>query len=154
MKKLIWACAPLLAAACMTRPAPPMEPVTPDPVAEAAVECDAESFTVYFEDGQTILSEEAGTMLDSVAISFARCDLYRMEIEGHADATGPADINQKVSEARAKTVMDALNDRDVDAERVRVIAFGEKGATTATGEAKPLNRRTEVRLIPETDKMS
>lgn len=154
MKKLIWACAPLLVAACMTRPAPPTEPVTPDAVAEAVVECDAKSFTVYFEEGETSLSEEAGTMLDTVATSFARCDLYRMEIEGHADANGPADLNQKVSEARAKTVMEALNDRNIDADRVRVIAFGEKGATTPTGEAKPLNRRTEVRLIPEADKVS
>lgn len=154
MKRLIWACAPLLVAACITRPAPPTEPVTPNTVAGGDIACDAESFTVYFEEGQTSLSEEAGAMLDTVATSFARCDLYRMEIEGHADANGPANLNQTVSEARAKTVMDALHDRNIDAERVRVIAFGEKGATTATGEAKPLNRRTEVRLIPEADKVS
>ena len=94
MKRLIWACAPLLVAACITRPAPPAEPVTVNTVAETINTCDAESFTVYFEEGQTSLSEEAGAMLDTVATSFARCDLYRMEIEGHADANGPADLDR------------------------------------------------------------
>lgn len=150
MRQIVFLLAPLVAAACMTRPAPPAEPAPASEVAKTeAPTCEAEAFTVYFEEGETTLSEEAGILLDTVAASFARCDLYKMEIEGHADASGAADTNQAISEARAKAVQDALDARGVDAERVRVIAFGEKTAVTEDGEVKPLNRKTEVRLIPD-----
>lgn len=153
MKHLIYLSVPILLTACISRPAPPTDPVPQAVVAQAPV-CEAEAFTVYFEDGETTLSEEAGILLDTVAKSFARCDVYKMEIEGHADASGAAETNQLISEARATAVREALHTRGVDAERVRIVAFGEHNATTSRGEAKPLNRKTEVRLIPEQEKTS
>ncbi|MEQ8320651.1 MAG: OmpA family protein [Rhodospirillales bacterium] len=147
MKNQVLLFAPLLLAACISRPAPPAAPATVEATAEAA-DCSAESFAIYFDEGASLLSEESEAVVDAVSDTYARCDLYKMEIEGHADASGDAVANQAISAARAESVLNALKTRGVDAERIHLVAYGEKGAVTAEGEA-PLNRKTEVRLVPE-----
>ncbi|WP_430403042.1 OmpA family protein [Hyphomonas sp.] len=139
--------APLLMVACVSNPAPPVAPAGPEAVA-AAPDCSLETFAIYFDEGASELSDESDAVVDAVSDTFARCDLYKMEIEGHADASGDAVTNQAISAARAEAVLAALRTRGVDAERVHLVASGEKGAVTDEG-AVPINRRTEVRLVPE-----
>jgi OOP family OmpA-OmpF porin len=97
----------------------------------------------------TALSDESDAVVDAVSGSYARCDLYKLEIRGHADASGDAVTNQVISAARAEAVLEALKTRGVDAERVHLVAYGEQDAVTASGADEPLNRKTEVRLVPE-----
>ena len=138
----------LLESACVSRPVPPVEPVAAE-IAAPAPECSAESFSIYFEEGATTLSEESDAVMDAVSASYSRCDLYKMEIEGHADASGDAATNEVISAKRADAVLAALETRGVDAERVHLVAYGDKGAIKTGGVEAPLNRKTEVRLIPE-----
>jgi len=100
--------------------------------------------------GGNPLAMAAGmAVMDAVAASYSRCDLYKMEIRGHADASGDTVTNQAISAARAEAVLEALKTRGVDAERVHLVAYGEQDAVTASGDDEPLNRKTEVRLVPE-----
>ena len=57
-------------------------------------------------------------------------------------------MNQAISAARAEAVLEALKTSGVDAERAHLVAYGDKGAVTDEGDV-PLNRKTEVRLVPE-----
>lgn len=139
--------APLLMVACVLDPAPPVAPAAPEAVA-AAPDCSLETFAIYFDEGASELSGESDAVIDAVSKTYARCELYKIEIEGHADASGDAVTNQAISAARAEAVLAALKTRGVDAERAHLVAFGEKGAVTDEG-AVPINRRTEVRLVPE-----
>ena len=144
MKIALYLFAPLLLAACVSRPVPPEMPVAEDKMAVAP-----DSFAIYFEEGMSALSDESDAVVDAVSDSYARCDLYKMEIRGHADASGDAVTNQVISAARAEAVLEALKTRGVDAERVHLVAYGEQDAVTASGDDEPLNRKTEVRLVPE-----
>tara|TARA_R110000803_G_scaffold27913_2_gene64887 strand:- start:744 stop:1193 length:450 start_codon:yes stop_codon:yes gene_type:complete len=148
MKIALYLFAPLLLAACVSRPVPPTTSVADDSMA-VAPDCSEERFAIYFEEGMTALSEESDAVVDAVSDSYARCDLYKMEIRGHADASGDAVTNQVISAARAEAVLEALKTRGVDAERVHLVAYGEQDAVTASGADEPLNRKTEVRLVPE-----
>lgn len=148
MKISVYLFAPLLLAACVSRPVPPVEPVAAE-VALPAPDCSAESFAIYFEEGATELSEESDAVMDAVAASYSRCDLYKMEIEGHADASGDSATNEVISAKRADAVLAALETRGVDAQRVHLVAYGDQGAIKTGGVEAPLNRKTEVRLIPE-----
>ena len=148
MKISVYLFAPLLLAACVSRPVPPAEPVASE-AALPAPDCSAESFSIYFEEGATELSEESDAVMDAVAASYSRCDLYKMEIEGHADASGDSATNEVISAKRADAVLAALETRGVDAQRVHLVAYGDQGAIKTGGVEAPLNRKTEVRLIPE-----
>jgi OOP family OmpA-OmpF porin len=147
MKNQVFLFAPLLLAACVSGPVPPAPSVVVE-ASDQAPDCSVESFAIYFDEGASKLSDESEAVVDAVSDTYALCDLYKMEIEGHADASGDAVANQAISAARAEAVLIALETRGVDAERIHLVAYGEKGAVTAEGEV-PLNRKTEVRLVPE-----
>jgi len=74
----------------------------------------------------------------------------KVEIEGYADATGPQDFNQKLSEERAEAVRQRFIDRyGIAGDRIVAKGFGEtKPAApndTKTGRAE--NRRVIARIF-------
>lgn len=137
-----------LIVACASNPAPLTAPAGAETGA-VTPHCPVETFTIYFDQGASELSDEADAVIDAVCRTYARCKLYKIEILGHADASGDAIANQAISAERAEAVMAALKARGVDAERAHRVACGEQDAVTASGANEPLNRKTEVRLVPE-----
>jgi len=77
-------------------------------------------------------------------------------VEGHTDATGPADINQAIALQRAQSVADILIDEGVSADLISVSSFGsdlpvasnelDDGSDHPTG--RRFNRRVEVMIAP------
>lgn len=67
-------------------------------------------------------------------------------IEGHTDSVGTAGYNQRLSEQRAESVYQALEQRGVDPSRVRVVGLGENYpvADNSTNAGRSENRRVEV----------
>jgi len=65
-------------------------------------------------------------------------------IEGHADATGPEEYNDKLSKQRAQAIQDILvKDFSIDSKRIEHIGYGESRpiADNATAEGRSKNRR-------------
>ena len=114
---------------------------------QVAVNCPAKAFELYFNTGQSSLTTEAKTSLNEVASSYQNCDIYKIEVEGHADSVGTSSSNLKLSEDRALSVVAALDARGISADRVRIIAMGEREAST-NGVPNSVLRKTEVRLLP------
>ena len=136
-------------AACTTAPpAPPTVAVIEPMLASTRAPCQGQTFNIYFGRDENGLSEIAMAVVDQVADAYAACDLSRIEIEGHTDAVGSASVNKAVAKTRAEVVMAALTDAGVSADHIDIIAVGETGATTASGETVPVNRKTVVTLIP------
>jgi len=74
----------------------------------------------------------------------------KVEIEGYADSTGPADSNQKLSEERAQAVRQRFIDHyGVNAERIKAVGFGETkpAASNETAAGRTQNRRVIARII-------
>lgn len=73
----------------------------------------------------------------------------RVAIDGHTDSRGTDAHNQDLSERRAQSVREALDDMGVTGARFRVQGHGESNptATNATAEGMRLNRRVEVTLL-------
>ncbi|CAK1753998.1 OmpA family protein [Vibrio crassostreae] len=69
-----------------------------------------------------------------------------IRIEGHTDASGREDYNQRLSERRAQTVANYLTDNGIDTSRLTVISMGESHpvAPNDTKEGRAMNRRVEV----------
>jgi outer membrane protein OmpA-like peptidoglycan-associated protein len=85
-------------------------------------------------------------VLDEVATLLAGELSWKLLIEGHTDAQGEADHNQRLSEARAAAVRDGLVERGVAAARLRTVGFGESRPVgdNATEVGRAQNRRVEL----------
>ena len=73
----------------------------------------------------------------------------QIELRGHTDNQGTKDYNQKLSEARAKAVVDYLVERGIDRSRLTSIGYGKSQpiADNATSEGRQQNRRVEYRVV-------
>jgi outer membrane protein OmpA-like peptidoglycan-associated protein len=111
---------------------------------------------VLFDFNQASLRSGAREKLSKLAgILIAYPGAYRIEIEGHTDAVGSQDYNQKLSEDRAATVRAYLTQAGIpDTRIVAVRGFGKirPVASNDTAEGRQLNRRVEI-VISDTDKM-
>jgi len=83
--------------------------------------------------------------------------VYNATIIGHTDSTGDAKYNQKLSERRAKLVVDTLIANGIDASRLSSVGRGESEPLfkNDSKEGRFENRRTEVELtLPAKKKRS
>lgn len=107
--------------------------------------------TVNFRVGSSTLSPEAKTELDNVATTALTMRGYVLEITGFASADGNAATNKRLSEQRAKAVIDYLvTTHNIPLRRIGTsYGFGETNAvadnTTRDGRAE--NRRVEIKLL-------
>ena len=70
----------------------------------------------------------------------------QLSIDGHTDATGDAAHNQRLSEARAKSVVAALASQGIAATRLEAKGYGQSQpvADNDTDEGRAKNRRVEL----------
>ena len=70
-------------------------------------------------------------------------------VEGHTDSIGTKGFNQTLSEARAAAVVDYLSSRNVSAERLNAVGFGENNPidTNINSAGRANNRRVEILFV-------
>ena len=117
---------------------PPPAP-TPDPACAGALDT-----AVLFATNSAELTAEGGALLDRLAPCWRS---GRFEVGGHTDASGSDAINQRLSEARARAVVEHLVSRGIaqDALTPRGYASSRPVADNATVEGRARNRRVEFR---------
>ncbi|PAP75057.1 OmpA family protein [Rubrivirga marina] len=115
-------------------------------VVEAAPEAPLVLTGVVFDTGRATLRPESGPVLDAVAASLAAHPEVRVRVEGHTDATGSAETNRTLSQARAEAVAATLAAKGVAADRLEAQGFGpdQPVADNATPEGRQQNRRVAL----------
>jgi outer membrane protein OmpA-like peptidoglycan-associated protein len=103
---------------------------------------------VNFEFDKSRLTPNAKTILDGVADELQVYSDVGIEIGGHTDSRGSDEYNQKLSEARAASVMAYFVGRGVSDSRMTSVGYGESQpvADNATDEGREENRRVEIKL--------
>lgn len=103
---------------------------------------------VLFDFNQASLKPGAREKLSKLAgILLAYPGPYHMEIEGHTDAIGSQDYNQKLSEDRAQSVSGYLLKEGLLTDRILAVrGFGKLRPVTTndTPEGRQMNRRVEI----------
>lgn len=103
---------------------------------------------VNFDFDRSRLTPNAKVILDQVADQLTQHSAIEAEIGGHTDSKGSDEYNQKLSEARAHSVMDYLVERGVAGHRLTAVGYGESQpvADNDTDEGRELNRRVQLRI--------
>jgi outer membrane protein OmpA-like peptidoglycan-associated protein len=106
---------------------------------------------IYFANDQAALDDAARKDLDSLAAVATSLDGYVIEVSGFASASGPNELNQKLSEERAAAVTRYLEEfKDIPVRRiVPAVGYGSTHPEAANTDAhgRGLNRRVEVRVL-------
>ncbi|RKS99270.1 OmpA family protein [Flavobacterium sp. 123] len=135
--------------ACPTVAGPASNKGCPEVTTEALDNLKIQARAVYFNSGKsTFKSADVPARLDAMASILKNYPNAKFSIEGHTDSDGSDAFNQKLSEARANVVKNALIERGINPSNINAVGFGETSpvASNKTAKGKAENRRTEVKL--------
>jgi len=122
-------------------------PDTPRGATVNSVGCWAFEGVVLFDFDRYDIKPETYPLLNEVVTILKKNPRTKIEIEGHTDNVGSAEYNQRLSEKRAKAVMDYLVKNGIDPERLSDRGYGltRPVASNDTEEGRAKNRRVELR---------
>ena len=103
---------------------------------------------IEFESGKALIKKKSFPLLDQIAAIFNENTDYIIEIQGHTDNTGKAEVNKKLSQQRADAVKKYLAGKGVAEERMTAVGYGQEVpvADNSTKEGRQKNRRVEFKI--------
>jgi outer membrane protein OmpA-like peptidoglycan-associated protein len=106
-------------------------------------------YNINFETDSFNILPNSYPELQKVSVFLANNKNLKVEIQGHTDSSGNADYNQRLSERRAKSVVDYLAGQGIEKARLKYMGYGDKApvASNETEEGRMLNRRTTIKII-------
>lgn len=110
---------------------------------------------VYYDFNSASLQKSSFVSLNKLVILLNENPAMQIELNAHTDSKGEDDYNQKLSDARAKSVVDYLISKGINKSRLTAKGFGESMPvaenSNADGSDNPdgrqQNRRTEFKVL-------
>ncbi|MBN1599678.1 MAG: OmpA family protein [Bacteroidales bacterium] len=104
---------------------------------------------IYFETGKSNLKPESYTSLDNVVKLLENNETIRLEISGHTDNVGGLKTNTKLSNDRARAVVNYLVNKGIPESRLEYkgYAYSQPIAPNNTAEGRAQNRRVEFKVL-------
>ncbi|EGJ48432.1 OmpA/MotB domain protein [Desulfocurvibacter africanus subsp. africanus str. Walvis Bay] len=101
---------------------------------------------INFDTGKSTIKPESRTIVDEIAKMMQENAGLKIKVEGHTDNQGGAESNQKLSEARAKAVVEAILAKGISASRLKPAGHGQTKpiADNKNEEGRAKNRRVEL----------
>lgn len=114
---------------------------------------------IFFDLNKYSLRDESENELNRLTKLLNENPKLKIEIGGHTDTRGSASYNQKLSENRAKSVVDYLIDKGIDKSRLEWKGYGEEQPIKTDADISKMrskreieaahqeNRRTEFKIL-------
>ncbi len=104
---------------------------------------------IFFEFNKSDLMSESFNELDRLYDILVENKNLKIEIGGHTDDKGSDDYNKNLSNNRAKSVVDYLIKKGIDAKRLTSIGYGESTPVVPndTDDNRAINRRVEFKVL-------
>lgn len=104
---------------------------------------------IFFKVNESVFTPESYPELERLIQLLKKCVDMRVEISGHTDSIGNYEANIKLSEERAKNIMEYLIENGIGASRLEYKGMGylEPVASNATEEGRKKNRRVEFKIL-------
>ncbi len=106
---------------------------------------------VHFALAKADILADSFPLLNQVVDAIVRHDIKKIRIEGHTDDRGGIDYNQRLSDARAKSVAAYLTRAGIDPARLEAVGFGLSRpiASNLTTAGREQNRRVEFKIVAD-----
>ncbi len=112
--------------------------------------------TIYFDFDRFNIRKDAAKELDKVVQVMNEYPALLIEAGSHTDSRGKDKYNKKLSEKRAKSTVDYIVSKGIDASRITYQGYGEtqlvnecSNGVKCSDEQHQLNRRTEFKIANE-----
>jgi outer membrane protein OmpA-like peptidoglycan-associated protein/tetratricopeptide (TPR) repeat protein len=104
---------------------------------------------IFFDFNKATLRDESIAELNRLTKLMNDTPSLKIEISGHTDNIGSASYNKKLSESRAKAVVNYLTKIGIDSDRLTFAGYGfdQPIADNKTEEGRQQNRRTEFKVL-------
>ncbi len=109
---------------------------------------------IYYDYNSDVITASAGKELDKLAIILNDNPTMRIELSSHSDSRGSDDYNLKLSDRRAKSAVNYVAGKGINASRMVAKGYGEqkvlnrcKNDVQCTDEEHGFNRRTEFTIL-------
>ena len=104
------------------------------------------NLNINFDNNSSVIKDSYNTRIVEFANMMNANPKLKANIEAHTDSVGTDAYNQKLSERRAASTVEALKALKVDPARIKAVGYGETKpvATNTTAEGKAQNRRVEA----------
>ena len=108
---------------------------------------------VHFESGKSSLTKDSYAEMKELLEFMKLKKLVVIEIAGHTDNVGQPEDNLLLSQQRAESVRSYLITNGIEPVRVIAKGYGESQptATNDTEAGRQINRRTEIRIIKDSN---
>jgi OmpA-OmpF porin, OOP family len=105
---------------------------------------------ILFEYNKFQLSRRAYQQLEEVAEFLKKDESLKLRIEGHTCDIGSVGFNEELSEKRAQSVANFLNDLGIASSRLITVGKGEYDplVPNSTSGNRKINRRVEFKVLP------
>lgn len=112
---------------------------------EGMMRATTERGVINFERAKADLTQDSAETLRELADIANACPAFRIEIEGHTDAEGTDERNQRLSDRRARAVAEFLVGAGVSSRRLDAVGYGATRpiADNNSEEGRARNRRIE-----------
>jgi outer membrane protein OmpA-like peptidoglycan-associated protein len=104
---------------------------------------------IFFEFNKTALLPKSFVELDKIVSFMLENDIHLIEIGGHTDSEGSDAYNQKLSDGRAKSVVEYLKSKGILPDRLKSFGYGESKPidSNLSDKGRAQNRRVEFTLL-------
>lgn len=104
--------------------------------------------SIFFETGKANIKEESFTQLSAACDFMKENPSLTIEVSGHTDNVGSLASNLRLSEARAKAVVDYMVKQGIEKVRLTYKGYGpnQPVAPNTTADGKAQNRRVEFKI--------
>jgi outer membrane protein OmpA-like peptidoglycan-associated protein/tetratricopeptide (TPR) repeat protein len=104
---------------------------------------------ILFETGKSILTQSSYTELERLFNIMTENAMMKIEISGHTDKTGSEPLNFKLSQDRAKAVVEYLVKKGINQSRIEFRGYGslQPISDNATSGGRAKNRRVEFKIL-------
>lgn len=104
---------------------------------------------IFFDFDKSILLQQSYVELLNLIALLNQYPKMKIEIGGHTDGRGSVEYNIRLSESRAKAVVDYLISKGIDAHRLQYKGYGKSMPIDSndTEEGRARNRRVEFKIL-------
>ncbi|MBI3519015.1 MAG: OmpA family protein [Bacteroidetes bacterium] len=121
-------------------------------ISEKAKEVFQKAMTgIQFETGKDVIKKSSFPILDNVVTILKENPDWNVEVQGHTDNVGKYESNKKLSHKRAEAVEKYLEDKGINADKIRGMGYGSDRpiADNKTPAGRAKNRRVEFNVTYE-----